>query len=425
MGGVTLLKRSYFAVFAAGAVVVLLMLRCSATMWLGALGNLNVLKTLAPYGVDPQLQYPLGHCVESAIVGSSPSLTVPVNASDYLSGLVALRSGDLPRAEGHLSESVRRTDARVVGGYAMGILQHLQGKEPSAFWRDGSGAIFLTMGKECMRIGNRALATTYYHTALQTLDTRDTNGYRDLLLFFATTADNASYERALERYQNLAAGDSIEHNWTLARAFIAHGDAGMALPHLERILVRTPDDPQAWYFKAQAQSKLHEYDEARESLREAIRNAASTPDFYVFLGHTYLYQGQVDQATEWYSQALRLDPDYSWALASLAHARLQQGRYEEANILAQNALSVDPNAATHALVSDVAVQLGDLARALEHAVQASQLDPSNADYSRRVARACIAQGELECAREAYESILAVNPQDADAKMGLESILEVR
>lgn len=419
------MRRDYLIFFAACAVVLLLMLRCSSAMWLGASGNLNVLKTLAPVGVDPQLQYPLGHCVESAMIGGPPSLTVPVNASDYLSGLVALRSGDLPRAEGYLSGSIVREEARVVDRYAMGILQHLQGKESFAFWRDGSGTKFLTLGKECIRIGNRALATTYYHTALQTLGTRETNGYRDLLLFFAATSDSVSYEHALERYQNLAASDSIEYHWTLARAFIVHGDVEAALPHLEQILLRTPEDPQVWYFKGQAQAKLHEYAEARESLMEAIRLAASVPDFYVFLGHTYLYQGQIEQAANWYSQALRLDPDYSWALSSLAHVRLQQGRYDEAMVLAQRALSVDPNAATHALMSDVAVQLGDLAKALEYAVQASQLDPSNAEYSRRIARVCTAQGKLECARRAYESILAANPQDVDAKMGVQGILEVK
>jgi tetratricopeptide (TPR) repeat protein len=81
--------------------------------------------------------------------------------------------------------------------------------------------------------------------------------------------------------------------------------------------------------------------EARVEIEKAIRLNPFPPNFYfLFLGHTYMYEGMYDESIAAYEKALRIEPNNLFTRLRLAAAYSLFGREEEAHAEAAEVLRI-------------------------------------------------------------------------------------
>ncbi len=104
----------------------------------------------------------------------------------------------------------------------------------------------------------------------------------------------------------------------------------------------------------------------RKSADEAVTLGLSgeSAAWYQFqLGELYFNTGQIEDAAEYYANALALLDNYYLALAGLGKVRAAQDRYDEAIDLYRQALAIIPQPATLAALGDVYAKTGEAEQA--------------------------------------------------------------
>jgi adenylate cyclase len=83
--------------------------------------------------------------------------------------------------------------------------------------------------------------------------------------------------------------------------------------------------------------------EARVEIEKAIRLNPFPPNFYfLYLGHTYMYEGMYDESIAAYEKALRVEPNNLFTRLRLAAVYSLLGREEEAHAEAAEVLRINP-----------------------------------------------------------------------------------
>ena len=114
-------------------------------------------------------------------------------------------------------------------------------------------------------------------------------------------------------------------------------------------------------------------------------------------------RGKVEEAVQGYREALRIAPEYVYALNDLGVLLTRAGRPAEAVQVLRQAVAIAPSSYPPAL--NLAIALLDVGKSEEadgYATKAAELDPSAAEAPFVSARAARALGDLERAVVAYE-----------------------
>jgi tetratricopeptide (TPR) repeat protein len=142
-----------------------------------------------------------------------------------------------------------------------------------------------------------------------------------------------------------------------------------------------------WDAVEEATELLHEerFREALVALRDVIKQDASNPYAYYFLGVGLFEVGELEPARDAYRAALRLAPTHLGARVALTH---------------------------------VLRQLGDLREALREGTEALSQSPGDPDALHAIGLVYLARGDKTSARKYLEAFLAAKPE-------FEVALEVR
>jgi len=97
------------------------------------------------------------------------------------------------------------------------------------------------------------------------------------------------------------------------QALIGNGRATEALRQAEAILAKQ-DDPAIRHEQARAFMRLREYGAAIKALSKAITNRPGEPVGWLHLGIAYANTGQPERADEAFAQAIKLVPDFAYAI---------------------------------------------------------------------------------------------------------------
>ena len=125
-------------------------------------------------------------------------------------------------------------------------------------------------------------------------------------------------------------------------ALLQSGYPEQALPYLEEMLRRTPDNAKALFAVGRIHLQANRLPQAREALQRAVAIDPRLPEAWNELGGVELAANNPAEALKMYERALALGPDLPYALFNAAQTQAKLGNKAEAERLYRRLLEVDP-----------------------------------------------------------------------------------
>ena len=148
--------------------------------------------------------------------------------------------------------------------------------------------------------------------------------------------------------------------------------------------------------------------------QDTVAKRPGNPRAYTNLGLALVHAGRVQEAIDFYRQALRLKPDSTEARYNLEVALARTSTPQEAIGHYEEALRLKPDSADACDNLGLALaQAGRAQEAIGYFVQATQFSPDDADAHNNLAVALIQLGKTEEAIDHWEQALRVRPDDAE------------
>lgn len=137
-------------------------------------------------------------------------------------------------------------------------------------------------------------------------------------------------------------------------AFFSAGYPQQALPYLEEVIRRDPENFKTLLAIGQIHLDSKRLDEAKTHLQRAARLRQDSPELWNNLGGLAMEEHNYEPALEEFGKALAIDPDFSFALVNAGQAYARLGDTAAAERMYRRSLDVDPSD------SDTADRLGVL-----------------------------------------------------------------
>ncbi|MBL8235966.1 MAG: tetratricopeptide repeat protein [Bryobacterales bacterium] len=179
-------------------------------------------------------------------------------------------------------------------------------------------------------------------------------------------ANQRLWPEALRHYEAGAQSDSEErflYYRKLATLQNSLGNKAEALRNLNLVLKKTPDDKEARALRAAIfldSAKAEDQNVAFEELRALVNDRKDDASLHANLGRAFLRKGNLGEARQSFSQALRLRPDYLTPRLGLAEVSLKQGKADDARKYADEILALDKQNAQARLLRAVSFRIGGM-----------------------------------------------------------------
>lgn len=240
-------------------------------------------------------------------------------------------------------------------------------------------------------------------------------------------------------------------HYYLAQAHHLNGWTSRALEEIERAIGLDRSNPDFYLLKAKillAEDKSSEAAEAavaalRLSPKTAREVLAMSQDFYLTeakaiyakiialgsrdvlpylgLGNIALHRGELAEAERWFEKARALGADHSAVLLAWGRLMLARGETEKAReFLERSQEKGEDSAALYGALGEVYSKLGLWEKAAGAYRNALKLK-KNVEWRRALGFALSRMGRMREAEEKYREVLALNPRDAEAWRGLQSL----
>ncbi len=155
-----------------------------------------------------------------------------------------------------------------------------------------------------------------------------------------------------------------------------------------------------------------DWDGAEKKYIAAIIIDSKNEDAYYGLGQTYQKRKQLKEAEETFQFLLQLNFNHSLALARLAELAEESGRVEEAIGYYERCLLLeDSRSVIFTKIANLLKGLNQLLPALEAIKQAVELEPQNPKYLDNYLETSIMLGDKKLAKEIYQQLRMVNPEN--------------
>jgi tetratricopeptide (TPR) repeat protein len=165
----------------------------------------------------------------------------------------------------------------------------------------------------------------------------------------------------------------------------------------------------------------NDFDKALALLQPLLRQDPNDPKLWTLQGLALSGKTRGREALVAYDKALKLSPDYLPALEGAAQLEYNAGNQAGVPLL-EHLLKLRPNDPTsHGMLAVLAYKKGDCPRALEHFSQSGPLLDTQTSAREEYVACLLKVGQGEKAVAYYQSFLAANPADADARFRLASI----
>ena len=137
-------------------------------------------------------------------------------------------------------------------------------------------------------------------------------------------------------------GRPVRDYYKIGGGLLQAGYPEQALPYLEEMLLRTPDNPKALLAVGLIHLQAKRLSKARAALDRAVTVAPELSEAWNELGGVESEAGDSAAALRCYEKALALAPDLSYVLVNTAQAQDRLGNFAEAERLYRRALAADP-----------------------------------------------------------------------------------
>jgi tetratricopeptide (TPR) repeat protein len=160
---------------------------------------------------------------------------------------------------------------------------------------------------------------------------------------------------------------------------------------------------------------LKRYQDAMESLNQAIRINPGLTEAYANLGLVYERLGRWQEAIENYKQAISIKPNWAEAHCRLGAAYGKISSYQDALEMYKRAVEIDPALAeAHNGFGAAYLDLGRYQDALESCKHAIRIKPDYADAYYNLGQAFLGLGRYDEALVAFNRAIKINPYFAEA-----------
>nr|XP_053627022.1 protein O-mannosyl-transferase TMTC4-like isoform X2 [Cherax quadricarinatus] len=239
-------------------------------------------------------------------------------------------------------------------------------------------------------------------------------------------ADTGDVVEAVRRYREALRlnPDYDQAMNNLANILKDQGHLDEALHFLQQATTLRPDFAAAWMNLGIVQASLGDHASAENSYLTALTHRSVYPDCLYNLGNLYLEKGDHTAALATWTNATSLKPSLAVAWTNMLILLDSQGLYQPAIEVADKALRHLPN--EPALHFNLANTLGKLNRYEEsesHFLQATNLDPSNANYWANLGVLYHRWRKYEQAEKSYIHALRLNPMLKSAQDNLSMLLK--
>lgn len=187
--------------------------------------------------------------------------------------------------------------------------------------------------------------------------------------------------------------------------------------------------------RANAAWERNEYAAALVELREVLSSHPDFPDVRNRAGLCRAMLGDTSGALEEFDHAVRINPEYGEAYLNRALVLNELGRFDEAREAFARAAELeyreeDPYptemgnriAAQHADLADLYMEADQPSRAVSEYERALEVRPAFVDIRVRLARARLAEGNVEAAASELEQVLDEHPSFLGARLRLGTAL---
>ena len=237
--------------------------------------------------------------------------------------------------------------------------------------------------------------------------------------------ENESYGNAIEHLRRAltARPDDTRILLDLGSAFDLKGDDRQAQSYLEQALAREPENPgikatlaSVCHGRAHRLSDSGLGDRAVAEFQRAMELAPGDPEHARCLASLHLKRGHVDAAATIFDQALALKPKDPVLRVAIGRKYLDHGYVEKAELLFRQALRIQRSDLTQALIGDVYIHHGDLAKAAPYVKRV--LKGSNAELLVLIGHAYLDAGVPVEAIPYLARAVSLNSFDLDARLTL-------
>jgi Flp pilus assembly protein TadD len=244
--------------------------------------------------------------------------------------------------------------------------------------------------------------------------------------------------------------------YKIGGALLMAGYGEQALPYLEEMLRRNPDNPKALFAVGRVHLQAKRLRQAREALERAVALNPGMPEGWNELGGVEAEAGNLPEALRLYEKALALRPDSPYALLNVAQAQAKLGNGAEAERLFRRVLALEPRNGDAAnglglilakqgkndearklfelaisvrrddssAINNLGVlymnigQVNDAIAAFQYGIQAA---PEDETLSMNLARVWVGRGNREKARDVLRQLLDKNPSALVAQRALKEL----
>lgn len=288
-------------------------------------------------------------------------------------------------------------------------------------------------------------------------------GYVNALIYLGLIAhETGDYEKAASYYEEaMTSGPShpsyVDAVCNLGVTRYSQGRYEDAVKQYAKVVQIRPTHADAYYNMGVALSALNRWDEALDAYKKALQiqpdhpyagpalksvqqKVADTPaqskpvippeqmpksaaECYR-RGNVAAEKNQMAEASAYFEQAVKLDPNHVDARINLGNALAIQGKWRQAADQFKWVLEKNPKDAD-ALVNygNVLTELGEYKEALAQYENASKQRPNHVDILNSLGLARAKTGDLKGAEEALSRVLALDPNRANVKQILKQIRE--
>lgn len=164
-------------------------------------------------------------------------------------------------------------------------------------------------------------------------------------------------------------------------------------------------------------------EEAKQLAEDLVKNTPNNPDALEIKARFHLLFGETEAAKQCWQNALRLAPDYAYALHGLGKIALLNSNYDEAIDLIKKSIPGQPaNAECVHDLSDAYTKLGKLDESIETLRAFAEKNPRSAMTYLLLGQGHQAKEQFEQAEAAYRKVLEIAPGTPRAELGLGTVL---
>jgi len=178
---------------------------------------------------------------------------------------------------------------------------------------------------------------------------------------------------------------------------------------------KSPEKPRSQFNLALSLADVGRDDEAIEYYTRTLQLDPNRSDAHLGLGAVFFNKGKTDQAIGCFTEALRIKPEYPRALVSLGVALASEGRLDEAISCYRRAIRIKPDYLdAHMNLGDALKSKGRLDEAIYNYRQVLKINPGSVRAYTNLGAALLAKGELDEAVKCCYQALEIDPDTAGA-----------